>query len=99
MALPEAQATGIGKNRSRDQPAFMLVIRRMVGRRGSYTAIFLPGEPPRIFPTSDHEHMRILQIYKQDSRHQDVLNDFTEYDLGGATALPIWRDRKMTCAS
>ena len=36
---------------------------------------------------------RILQIYKQDSRHQDVLNDFTEYDLGGATALPTRRDR------
>ena len=71
----------------------MLVIRRMVDRRSSYTAIFLPGEPPRIFPTSDHEHTRILQIYKQDGRHQDVLNDFTEYNLAGATALPTLRDR------
>lgn len=61
----------------------MLVIRRMVDRRESYTAIFLPGEPPRIFPTSDHEHARILEIYKQDRRHQDVLNDFTDYDLTG----------------
>ena len=93
MALPEAQATGIGRNRIEGQSGFMLVIRRMVARRGSYTAIFLPGEPPRIFPTSDHEHTRILQIYKQDSRHQDVLNDFTEYDLGGAMALPTRRDR------
>jgi hypothetical protein len=92
MARPEAPATGIGKNRIRGQPAFMLVIRRMVDRRGSYTAVFLPGEPPRIFPTSDHEHTRILQIYKQDSRHQDVLNDFTEYDLAEATALPTRRD-------
>lgn len=66
----------------------MLVIRRMVDRRRSYTAIFLRGEPPRIFPTSDHEHARILQIYKQDRRHRDVLNDFTEYDLtGGDTPL------------
>jgi hypothetical protein len=61
----------------------MLVIRRMVDCRRSYTAIFLPGEPPRIFPSSDHEHARILQICKQDRRHRDVLNDFTEYDLSG----------------
>jgi hypothetical protein len=61
----------------------MLVVRRMVDRRESYTAIFLPGEPPRIFPTSDHEHARILEIYKQDRRHQDVRNDFTDYDLKG----------------
>ena len=88
MTLPEAQATGIGKNRIEDQSAFMLVIRRMVDRHGSYTAIFLSGEPPRVFPTSDYEHTRILQIYKQDRRHQDVLNDFTEYDLAGAIAMP-----------
>jgi hypothetical protein len=91
MTLPETQATGIGRNRIEDQPVFMLVIRRMVDRRGSYTAIFLPGEPPRIFPTSDYEHTRVLQIYKQDRRHQDVLNDFTEYDLAGATAMPTRR--------
>jgi hypothetical protein len=92
MTLPEAQATGIGKNRIGDQAAFMLVIRRMVDRHGSYTAIFLPGEPPRVFPTSDYEHTRILQIYKQDRRHPDVLNDFTEYDLAGAMATPTRRD-------
>ena len=66
----------------------MLVVRRMNDRRRSYTAIFLPGEPARVFPTSDQEHARILQIYKQDSRHRDVLNDFTDYSLtGGAERL------------
>jgi hypothetical protein len=60
----------------------MLVIRRLVDRDRAYTAIFLPGEAPRIFPTSDHEHGRILQIYKQDRRHRDVLNDFTDFALG-----------------
>ena len=60
----------------------MLVVRRMIDRRRSYTAIFLPGEPAKIFPTSDQEHARILQIYKQDRRHPDVLNDFTDYALG-----------------
>jgi hypothetical protein len=56
----------------------MLVIRRMVDRRRSYTGIFLPGEPPRIFPTTDHEHGRILQIYKQDKPYEGIVNDFTE---------------------
>jgi len=60
----------------------MLVIRRLDDGKRSYTAILLPGEPARIFPTSDREHARILQIYKQDRRHQDVLNDFTEYQIG-----------------
>lgn len=67
----------------------MIVIRRQVDARRAYTAIFLPGEPPRVFPTSDHEHARILQIYKQDRRHRDVFNDFTDYGLGeNAPAAP-----------
>ncbi len=59
----------------------MLVIRRLVDRRRSYTGIFLPGEPPRIFPTDDVQHARILQIYKQDRAYEDVLNDFTDFRL------------------
>ena len=68
----------------------MLVIRRMDDGKRSYTAIFLPGESPRIFPTSEREHARILQIYKQDRPHPDVLNDFTDYQIGqdGASAEP-----------
>jgi hypothetical protein len=64
----------------------MLVIRRMDDGRRSYTAMFLPGEEPRIFPTSDREHARILEIFKQDKRYQDVLNDFTDYDLAPEAA-------------
>lgn len=85
MRAPNRPATGIGKNPPANQAGAMLVIRRMVDRHGSYTAIFLPGEPPRIFPTSDHEHARILEIHKQDRRHLDVLNDFTDYELTGGT--------------
>lgn len=62
----------------------MIVIRRLVDRHRSYTGIFLRGLPPKIFPTSDQEHARILEIYKQDRRHADVLNDFTDYHLGPA---------------
>lgn len=66
----------------------MLVIRRMDDGKRSYTAMFLPGEPARIFPTTEREHARILQIYKQDRPHPDVLNDFTDYLIGqdGPTA-------------
>ena len=64
----------------------MLVIRRMDDGKRSYTTLFLPGEPARIFPTSEQEHARILQIYKQDRPYPDVLNDFTEYGIGADLA-------------
>jgi len=59
----------------------MVVIRRLVDRRRAYTGIFLPGEPPKIFPTTDHEHARILEIYKQDRPHEGIVNDFTDFLL------------------
>jgi hypothetical protein len=63
----------------------MLVIRRMIDRQRAYTAIFLPGEPAHIFPTTDYEHARILQIYKQDRPHPGILNDFTDFDFAAFT--------------
>jgi len=57
----------------------MVVIRRLVDRHRAYTAILLRGEPPRIFPTSDHEHGRILEIYKQDRPYEGIANDFTDF--------------------
>lgn len=66
----------------------MLVIRRMVDRRRAYTALLLPGEPPRIFPTTDQEHARILQIYKQDRAHDGICNDFSEFCLESPPAKP-----------
>ncbi len=67
----------------------MIVIRRMVDRRRAYTAIFLPGEPPKIFPTNDAEHARILQVYKQDRPHDGIQNDFSELDFPPKPAAPI----------
>lgn len=64
----------------------MIVIRRLTDRRRAYTGIFLPGEAPRIFPTSDHEHARIMQIYLQDRPYDGVENDFSDFGLNG-TAL------------
>jgi hypothetical protein len=93
MPLSRLAATRIGKNRNLVYGATMLVIRRMVDRHGSLTAIFLSGEPPKIFPASDHEHGRILQIYKLDRRHQDLQNDFSEYDLRSSRIFSPSRSR------
>ena len=59
----------------------MVVIRRLVDHRRAYTGIFLRGEPPKIFPTSDYEHARILEIFKQDRPHEGIINDFSEFSL------------------
>ena len=42
----------------------------------------------RIIPTTDYEHGRILQIYKQDRPHQDVHNDFTDFGLFPTEKIP-----------
>ena len=59
----------------------MLVIRRAVDKDRAYTVIFLKGEEPKWIVTSDYEHQRILEIYKQDKRYEGILNDFTDFDL------------------
>lgn len=56
----------------------MLLIRRAVTKNKAYTVIMLPGEPPKWIPTSDYEHQRILEIYKQDKFYEGIENDFTE---------------------
>ena len=66
----------------------MLVIRRLVDRSRAYTALMLPGEPPKIFPTSDAEHARILQIYKQDRAYPGIVNDFTDFDAPAPAPEP-----------
>lgn len=66
----------------------MIVIRRLVDRHRAYTGIFLPGEPAQIFPTTDYEHARILQIYKQDRRYEGIINDFSDADPTPAPITP-----------
>ncbi len=66
----------------------MIVIRRLVDRQRAYTAIFLPGEEPRIFPTTEYEHGRILQIYKQDRPHEGIINDFSDFGIGPEPVPP-----------
>lgn len=59
----------------------MIVIRRATLDRRSYTVIMLRGEEPKWIPTTDYEHQRILEIYKQDKRYEGILNDFSDYDI------------------
>lgn len=66
----------------------MIVIRRLVDRQRAYTGIFLPGEPAKIFPTSDHEHARIMQIYLQDRAYDGVANDFSDFQIGAEAIRP-----------
>ncbi len=76
----------------------MIVIRRMVDRQRAYTGIFLPGEPAQIFPTTDYEHARILQIYKQDRPHEGIINDFTDLDAAppAPPAEPAAKSRRQS---
>jgi hypothetical protein len=60
----------------------MLVIRRMVTRRGGFTVMLLPPDIERIFPTTEQEHNRILNIYKQDRPDPAICNDFSDYLIG-----------------
>ncbi len=74
----------------------MIVIRRLVDRHRAYTGIFLPGEPPKVFPTSDYEHARIMQIYLQDRSYEGVANDFSDFQIGlqpGAKPKPLNPDQ------
>ena len=58
----------------------MVVIRRMVDKHKAYTAIFLPGVEPKVFPTTDYEHGRILQIFKQDRYYENIIYDFNDFN-------------------
>lgn len=57
----------------------MIVIRRAATKDKSYTVIMLKGEEPKWIPTSDYEHNKILEIFKQDKPHEGILNDFTDF--------------------
>ena len=56
----------------------MILIRRMIDKHRAYTCIFLPGCEPKVFPTTDYEHGRILEIFKQDKPYEGIINDFND---------------------
>jgi hypothetical protein len=61
----------------------MIFIRRASKKGKDYTVIMLKGEEPQWIPTSEYEHNRILQIYKQDKYYKGIENDHN-----------IWEEKK-----
>jgi len=57
----------------------VIVIRRATDKHKTYTVIMLKGEEPKWIPTSDYEHNRIMEIFKQDKAYEGIINDFTDY--------------------
>jgi len=57
----------------------VIVIRRAVDKHKAYTVIMLKGEEPKWIPTSNYEHNRIMEIFKQDKAYEGIINDFTDY--------------------
>ena len=58
----------------------MIFIRRASKKGKDYTVIMLKGEEPKWIPTTDYEHNRILEIYKQDKAYDGIENDFSDID-------------------
>jgi hypothetical protein len=58
----------------------MIFIRRASKKGKDYTVIMLKGEEPKWIPTTDYEHNRILEIYKQDKAYNGIENDFSDID-------------------
>ena len=57
----------------------MILIRRASKGGKDYTVIMLQGEEPKWIPTTNFEHNRILEIYKQDKAYEGIENDFTDF--------------------
>lgn len=57
----------------------MVLIRRASKDGKDYTVIMLKGEEPKWVLTTNYEHMRIMQIFKQDKFYKGIENDFTDF--------------------
>jgi hypothetical protein len=57
----------------------VILIRRASKNGKDYTVIMLKGEEPKWILTSNYEHNRILEIYKQDKAYEGIENDFTYF--------------------
>jgi len=57
----------------------VILIRRASKGGRDYTVIMLKGEEPKWILTSNYEHNRILEIFKQDKAYEGIENDFSDY--------------------
>lgn len=66
----------------------MILIRRASKGGRDYTVIMLKGEEPKWILTSNYEHNRILEIFKQDKFYEGIENDFSDKDWKILQSIP-----------
>lgn len=69
----------------------MILIRRASKGGRDYTVIMLPGEPAKWILTTEYEHRRILEIYKQDKFYEGIQNDFSEPWIKELMSIPTYQ--------
>ena len=57
----------------------MVSITRKRTRNQSYTVIVFDKNNIHEWPTSEYEHNRIMQIFKQDKPYEGIINDYTKW--------------------
>ena len=57
----------------------MVSIRRKRGFKESYTVIVFDKDNIHEWPTTEQEHGKILEIFKQDKPYEGIINDYTIY--------------------
>ena len=55
----------------------MVSIRRKHTRNQSYTIIVFDKDNIHEWPTTDYEHNKIMEIFKQDKYYEGIINDYT----------------------
>jgi hypothetical protein len=68
----------------------MVLIRRASKGGRDYTVIMLKGEEPKWIPTTNYEHNRILEIFKQDKEHEGIENDFSSREWKILKDIPTY---------
>jgi hypothetical protein len=68
----------------------VVLIRRATKNLRDYTVIMLKGEEPKWILTTNYEHNRILEIFKQDKAYEGIENDFTDKDWQSLMKIPTY---------
>lgn len=68
----------------------MVLIRRASKGGRDYTVIMLKGEEPKWILTTNYEHNRILEIFKQDKEYKGIENDFSSKEWKMLESIPTY---------
>jgi hypothetical protein len=72
----------------------MVLIRRATKNGRDYTVIMLKGEEPKWILTTNYEHSRILEIFKQDKEYEGIENDFSSKVWKMLESIPTYKNNK-----